>query len=209
MSRYDVAWMWQEVVRPLAMSGAFITLLLVTVFHKHLGKLLKFVALELPGGGVVKFGHSDVDTAAIETLPATSSWRHTKEELEGGAAIQAPEDLLNRIKWNNSANLFWLSHDLVWTMQAALRGASKTTIEHGLNHCSYHSWKLSLHASHPGRHIDKLAEDVAKLNEDDLDREWRKSFVQGMNNMIVDIGSIMMVHQPDFEWDVTPQKTKG
>ncbi len=85
MSRHDVVWIWLEVVRPLALSGAFIALLLITVFHKHVGKLLKFVALELPAGGVIKFGQSDVDTAAIETLPATSAWRHSKEDVEAAA----------------------------------------------------------------------------------------------------------------------------
>jgi hypothetical protein len=60
----------------------------------------------------------------------------------------------------------------------------------------------------PGRHLYQLESEVAKLSDDDLDRGWRKSFAQGMNNRLFDIGSIMMVHQPDFEWDVTRPKGK-
>jgi hypothetical protein len=91
-------------------------------------------------------------------------------------------------------------------MQAALRGAPKATIEHGLNHCSYHLWELSLQLTHPGRHMDKLASEIKDLQEGDLDRNWRKSFAQGMSTLQADIGSIMMAHQPDFEWNVVPPR---
>ncbi len=101
-------------------------------------------------------------------------------------------------KWTNSANLFWLGDDLMWTMQISLRGMDPKGIFRGLNTSSHHLASLNLTDSSPGKHLAKLLHEVQSVEFQWTERQ-RVWFATEIDSICVEFGRLAAQNQPDFE----------
>jgi len=159
-------------------------LILVCWFRKGIKNLIASVAEAKTGHSLfLRFGQADSDARASKTLPSVVPNQ-----------IGAPSS----VRWENSANLFWLGSDLEWTAQTVLRGAPKERILHGLTQCDHHSSELGLTDSAPGRQLSALKSQVQVLPEAALVRQWRNDFADKISAVIGGFDNLVKQHQPDF-----------
>jgi hypothetical protein len=143
---------------------------------------------------VVLFGQdpSDLKTDPTEMLPPPTAKQ-----------LSAPSGT----KWENVGSVFWLGGDLVWTGQAALRGAPKERILHGLTQAYHHISELGLADSAPGKRIASLKSETESRAEAALDRDWRSVFSQKTWKVTGMITDLLKEKYPYFR--PNPQGTSG
>jgi hypothetical protein len=71
------------------------------------------------------------------------------EEFPIGAAVLARPPVVGHrarggVRWNNTGNLFYAGHDLMWTIDLLLRGAPAGQIDKGLRGAHYHVASLAV-----------------------------------------------------------------
>ncbi|MCK4391983.1 hypothetical protein KAX17_03675, partial [Candidatus Bipolaricaulota bacterium] len=86
------------------------------------------------------------------------------------------------------SNTFWLGHDMMWTVDVLLRGASKKDIQHGLRCCLTHLRAVGLGDSVQYNSIRQYLDEVTSKSEGDLDRNTRLSFAQRTYNVLLEVG---------------------
>ena len=105
----------------------------------------------------------------------------------------------NTIKWRSSGNLFWLGHDLVWTIDTLLRGGPRDQIFHGLRQSLHHLRSLGFVGTPIESRVDRLTADA----ERSLDKDWtagkRKRYTAELASIVRAIGDLAEASQPDFE----------
>jgi hypothetical protein len=109
-------------------------------------------------------------------------------------------------KWQNSANLFWVGYDLMWTMQISLRGLSPKEILRGLNKSKYHLASLNLTGSLPFQHVAKLLHEIENVEFQWSERQ-RAWLATEIDAVCVEVGNLAAQNQPDFETDLSVTKT--
>lgn len=139
------------------------------------------------------FGQAEVDKRDQPELATKQAQTSTQAEI-------------GIVKWTNSGNLFWLGHDLMWTMQMALRGAPLTTILHGLRQSNYHMQHLNLGSTTGGLHLAKVLLDVERTSNEAWNAHKRDLFASELSVVIDEIGRIAESNQPDFEQDIRGRK---
>jgi len=102
-------------------------------------------------------------------------------------------------RWQNTGNLFWLGHDLMWTMQMALRGAEPAIIAYGLRQSWHHLISLGLAESPAGIQLKKVINDPAMEDNSAWNRSKRDSFAVSLDGVLDQIGLLAERNQPDFE----------
>ena len=107
----------------------------------------------------VEFGKAEVDKPTLEKkTPNTTS--------------STPD-----FKAGNIGNIYWLGHDVMWTIDVLLRNGSKDAIEHGIRQCLHHANE----AGFPISKLNKLQEIV----EDSLEMELTTSKRQEIANELL------------------------
>lgn len=101
-------------------------------------------------------------------------------------------------KWANVGNIYWLGHDLMWTIDAALRNAGKKHLIHGLRQVEYHLRALELSDESPLESAGKLIANVQVKLESDLDVGFRQKFAKDIDTLRDEIGVYMEVEQSSF-----------
>ena len=169
---------------PVAVSA------LVFCFRRPIRSRIEAVTEAHLGSNVFKFGQATLDGLTIEGRAGLARG--------GGIDKQRVEATAS---WENTGNLFWLGHDLMWTMQMALRGAPKDTLAHGLKQSHYQLSHLNVKNDHAVQQLDSLRTQVNGLPEAALDRNWRNDFSGKIQAVISEVGSLAAANQPDFEKD--------
>ncbi|MCX6120968.1 MAG: hypothetical protein NTX44_05070 [Ignavibacteriales bacterium] len=101
--------------------------------------------------------------------------------------------------WQNVANIFWVGHDLMWTIDVIFRNGNKEFIARGLKQ-SLHHLSCIFSSDHPT--IVKMKQIVSKLNttlESDFDVNKRMQFASDVGSILSEFGSIVGKHQPNFQ----------
>jgi len=159
--------------------------LLVLLFRSRIKDIIELKFGDKFYAKFVGFGQvpSDLESDPTETLsrPATKQ-------------LCAPSGA----KWENVGNLFWLGGDLIWTGQAALRGAPKARILHGLTQSYHHISELGLADCAPAKQLSLLKSETASLPEVALDREWRSAFSEKIYGITSMINGLLGGQQPGF-----------
>jgi len=130
----------------------------------------------------------------------------------GEAGVDNPErpiklptvQVRDRINWQNTGNLYWIGHDLMWTMQMCLRGAPAARILYGIKHSLYHLRSLNLMTTEIGHFASTLLGEAQPLPDEKWDREARARFANKIELLINAVGKLAGGNQPDFERDVPP-----
>jgi len=171
-----------------AVAWPFVVFCLLITFKSDIRELLKRLReAEFPWGKTRFFRHGDIPIDA------------QRPGLEAKSVGKAEQPKENSIKWSNSGNLFWASHDLMWTIDALLRDATKETIGYGLRQSLHHVRALGF----AGLPIEsKLAELTARA-ESTLEQDWtpqlRSSYATELAFLKDTIGDLAADHQPDFD----------
>jgi len=166
-------------------------IMLVFVFRNDIRQLLKRLqTAKLPGGteAIFEYGEASVDKSA-QPAPSKSA----------PAQILANEKpLSDQIRWNNTGNLYWLGHDLMWTIDVTLRNAPRETIVYGLRQSLHHAQCLGFTGTPLESRLARLKSDADRSLQQDWTTEKRTLLVNELASLRDEIGSLASSHQPDF-----------
>lgn len=163
-----------------------ITVLIIFLFLKKDIKVLlsRVISAELPGGakaGFADYGKVDLDKRGqkiIDSSPATT---------------------ITDIKWDKPANIFWIGHDLIWTIDVILRGAPRETIVHGLKQSLFHLRKIGFAGTSIEARLSRLHENAEKSLQTDWTDDKRAMYANEVANVAGFIGSLVNNFQPDYD----------
>jgi hypothetical protein len=161
----------------------------VVVFRKPLTVAIARMDRAKVAGNEFSFGQLPEDKKALG---------HGKERLD----IRS-QRLPSSVQWENTGNVFWLGHDLMWTMQITLRDAPQVEIVRGLRQSYYHIAHIGLAESPPARRLLEYKTQVESLRASEQDGIWRRSFAGKLSILIDQVGELAGGNQPDFEQDVS------
>lgn len=166
-------------------------------FAPDISELFKRVQrAKYPGGeAFFVYGEAPTDKLAQEQPLRSGAESVAKPEQPEGSAI----------KWRNSGNLFWLGHDLVWTIDVLLRGGPREHIVHGLRQSLHHLRSLGFVGTPlgPGTFIESKLAELKANAESSLEKDWiplqRNDYTRELAALIRAIGDRAEANQPDFE----------
>jgi len=186
MTAADIASILGSIAWPLTV------ILLVLKFKSDISGLLKRIEkAKLPGGAEASFayGEAPIDKVPIEPSPGPKA-----------VSVAQPEQAKkNTIKWRSSGNLFWLGHDLTWTIDTLLRGGPRDHIVHGLRQSLHHLRSLGLVDTPVEARLARLKAEAQNSLEKDWTPPRRSEYTNELASLIRAIGDLAEANQPDFQ----------
>jgi len=174
-----------------ALAWPLLTLVLVCIFKEDISDLLKRIQKAKYPGGEATFGYGEAPIDKATELPSA--------EVKAEPVPKPEQPKENAIKWRNSGNLFWLGHDLVWTIDVLLRGGPRQHIVHGLRQSLHHLRSLGF----VGTPIESRLGRLKANAESSLEKDWtppqRSDYTQELASVVRAIGDLAEANQPDFE----------
>lgn len=157
------------------------TILLLTWFYRReikaaLGRIEK---AKLPGGAEFAFGNTSIDKV------------HGKIPLENSSKTTEGN-------WSKPGNVYWLGHDIMWTIDAMLRGAPHGRIVHGITQSCHHLKEIGLENSSLGSRLKQILERANGFLEADWTPENRNKFALDLRRITDQLGMMASAHQPEF-----------
>jgi len=166
-----------------------IGILVLFLFKKDIRNLLnRLKTAKWPGGTETSFNYGDADV----DKPA-------KKEKGGVVIDNTPSSRYMGVKWNNSGNVFWLGHDLVWTIDVIIRGAPRDRIVHGLRQSLHHIRSLGFTATPIESRLNRLMDNAEKSLEADWTPAERNKYADEVATIIEYIGKLAEGNQTDFK----------
>ena len=156
-----------------ALSLPITAALLWFIFRRHI------TSLKLPGGTQIDFKQTGKDmryTPAMERL---------KTHLYA--------------RWENTGSIYWLGHDLMWTMQITLRGAGKNDIMFGLRQSLHHLRAVELADKMPEHRLSQMIAYVDGQLEAGFIDDLRVKLARDIDHVLDEIGAYMEANQTGFQ----------
>jgi len=173
-----------------ALAWPIMALMVFLFLRSEIRSLLKRLQnAKLPGGTEASFTYG---TALVDKSSTTLT--QDKDQFKNV-----------RAKWENSGNLFWASHDLMWTIDVALRGGPKEHLIHGLRQFLHHVRCLEFKNSSIELRVSRLLIEVEKSDEMDWTVVKRDLFAKDLKAFKWEIGTLATANQPNFQ----PEPTKA
>jgi len=161
----------------------------ILCFRKDIrGLLNRLQTAKLPGGAEASFQFGD--------LPSDKSVKNAIEKASSDEAKNIVET--GKVKWENSGNLYWLGHDLMWTIDAVLRGGDRNAILHGLKQSLHHAHALGLSNTSFDARLSKLYSEAENSLLQDWAPQKRLQFVNELSVIRTEIGDLISSHQSDY-----------
>ena len=135
---------------------------------------------KLPGGAELSFGKSKAD--------------HAPEREKS----QPEKVIIGEGLWMKVGNVYWLGHDIMWTIDVVLRGAKRETISHGLKQSLHHLNELELGDTIYGERLRRLHERAARSLESDWSAPLREDLALELRQLSDELGAIAAMQQPAF-----------
>lgn len=158
---------------PLTVAG------LVVGFRPQLGVLLeRLVSAKLPGGTEVLFGRSQADQQAAKANLLEKDTPETRIDLQ------------------KVGNLYWLGHDVMWSIDVLLRGGQRADILHGLRQSKHHATEIGL--SVWAERLGNLYRAVTETRESELTIARRDQISGELRRISDQIGAIAEANQGGF-----------
>jgi hypothetical protein len=162
-----------------------VVVIVFIIFAKPLRALIarvnsaKFKGVEATFG----YGQATVDVEAEQaSLPVPAT----------GAQFETPD-------WAKSGSLFWLAHDLVWTIDVLLRGGPARDIAWGLNQSLHHAGSIGLTDDHVAGVLRTLVAAARGTNDDDWTPQRRNEVSRQLGGVITQAGDAAKAAQPGFQ----------
>jgi hypothetical protein len=174
---------WETVI--LGIAWPLVVVGLALIFRRQLGLLLdRTVTAKLPGGTELSFGASQADQK-----------NEKPKELQ-------PPSLGNPVDWRKVGNLYWLGHDIMWSIDVLLRGGGKPDILHGLKQSTHHANEIGM--SIWAKRLEELHNAIAAL-ETDLTRSKRDEVGFKLRRISDQVGALAETQQTGYRgWPQTP-----
>jgi len=161
-------------------------ILFLLLFKKSIEKLINRVTEIRINKTIIGFGKSLAD-------------KEIQPELATIKDEQLSTKLKDKINWNKSGTLYWLGHDLMWTIDVLLRGGQREDIIYGLKQSLHHASSLGFQ----GTAIENWLKELKTEAENSLPKDWtglkRNNYAIRLTNIKRFIGIIAESAQPDFE----------
>lgn len=133
------------------------------------------------GGTELVFGYSQADRPS------------EKPEVESdGSTAQS-------IKWTRTGNLYWLSHDIMWTIDVLLRTAPKSYILFGLRQSMHHAKALGLGNTDYMQKLADLFQRVENVEQKAFTASIRDEMAVQLRVLSDQLGAIAQSNQLDFK----------
>jgi hypothetical protein len=172
-----------KIINSIAWPLVLVSLLII--FRKPIRELIKRIEnAVLPGGTEFKFGkYGDaiIDKTKIEEKPVR---KYEYAEIQGKKTTE--------VKWDRPFNIFWLGHDLMWTVDVLLRDGSKPIILHGLKQSLFHFNGLNLSTELPNarKNLEELIADTERSKSHKWSFDKRDLFASKLMFIIEEIGKV-------------------
>ena len=180
-----------EVLKVLAWPFVVLVIgiLILFLFKKDIRNLLnRLKTAKWPGGTETSFSYGDADID-----------KSAKREKSNVIIDNTPRSRYMGLKWDNSGNIFWLGHDLMWTIDVIIRGAPREAIVHGLRQSLHHIRSIGFTATPIDTRVSRLLDNAEKSLQDDWTPANRNKYADEVASIIADIGVLAKSNQTDFE----------
>jgi hypothetical protein len=167
---------------PVVVWPVTVVVIVLLLRQEFRSMLQRLESAKFPGGAefrLSKYGEASVDTGA---KPAASD----------PTQLAAPS-----AGWSNAANAYWLGHDLMWTIDVLLRGASVGTIVRGLRQSLFHIRRVGLASSKEGAVLQRLYEDAEQSLESDWTAKKRETVALDLRRLTDRLGGLANEHQAE------------
>jgi hypothetical protein len=175
---------WKSVAKILdAVAWPILALALVLMFKRQIREVIDRIQwAELPGGfkTVFRYGATPIDRAVADVRQASPA---TGMKL---AALCKP------------ATTYWLGHDLMWTLDIILRGASRDEIVHGFRQSLLHARNAELSGTPLVDRLSRLHDEAAQTLVTDWSPVLRLRFANEISILRTEIGRVFAAQQPDY-----------
>lgn len=131
-----------------------------------------------------QYGSSVVDDAR----PEPQLEKQPPARVEGGGTP----------RWDKSGNVYWLGHDIMWTVDMLLRGAPRSIIQHGLGVTGAHLSSLGLENDIAGDFVRSASADLQGDTTETMPAPHREMLAQQLLRMAGRLGGLAAANQPDF-----------
>ena len=135
--------------------------------------------------GILKFGDFPADNVPSDRVLDKS--------------LPEINDQQNKISWDKTGALYWLGHDLMWAVDALLRGGKRKDIIHGLNQSLLNLQEVGFSGSYMDAQLIRIRDEALESEEKDWHRVRRNYTSIVLLNIINDIGKIAAANQPGFK----------
>lgn len=116
---------------------------------------------------------------------------------------------LNKINTLAIGNIYWLSNDLMWAIDAIYKNADKEIIIHGLNQSIHHLGKVLYGSKNYETQLYSLIELIKNKNNFEIDREYRINLIEEIVRIKNQIGALISFHQDDYNSGTPEKKIRG
>jgi hypothetical protein len=167
---------------------------IVLMFKREIRDLVSRIKeVGYPGGkAVFEYGTASLDRLEQKQPP----------ELETQRVAEIEQPPTDSIKWGNSGNLFWASHDLMLTIDRLLRAAPKEAIFFTLQQSLHHVRALGFKGPPIESKLTELTAEAAKVLDFPYPiwpPEMRDYYASKLESIKNEIGHLARAHQPDFD----------
>lgn len=155
-------------------------LLLVWFLRKEIRLALGRLEAAKLGGAELSFGKVAID----------------RPQSQESAALAPP--VAPQFHASKTGSIFWLGHDIMWTIDALLRGANTDAITYGLRQSLHHLTELGLDTSSLAQTLEHLFAQAQKLPAAAWTPAERESFALELDRLADQLGGIAAANQPGF-----------
>jgi hypothetical protein len=177
---------------------------IVLMFRKEIRTLasrLRKVVHE-SGKTAFEFGEASIDILAFGEATRGRLDQKEPSKLEAQPVAEVEQPQADAIRWSNSGNLFWATHDLMLTIDRLLRAAPKEAIFFTLQQSLYHVRALGFKGPPIESKLTELTAEAAK----ELDfpypiwpPEMRDYYASKLESIKNELGHLARANQPDFD----------
>ena len=137
------------------------------------------------------------DTGATSTEPRGIKLDPGNYSYEETEKYNSP--IQGSVNWENTGNIFWLGHDLMWTLDALFRGDSKANLIRGLENTRHHIRAMGLSETPMAEILGRLLDKTERTIESELTRERREELVRELIGILHRMGELAEEHQPGYQ----------
>jgi hypothetical protein len=169
-----------EIIKQLAWP--LTTLSLAWLLRREVGAVIRRMeSAKLPGGTVLSFGNASIDKSSERAIKSVQT------------------SSVDRADWSKTGNLYWLAHDLTWTIDVILRNAAGPYITHGLRQSLHHLNELGLSETNYGQQLKRLYENSEQVLEGEWTADRRNRYACDKGELSGQLGTLAAKHQPDYK----------
>jgi len=140
----------------------------------------------------------------IETVPATGWIRAdqvpTREATQDSVIdnTKRKESPTDSLKWERTANWYWLGHDLMWIMAALRYDGTRESALHGFRQAHHHLNEIGMSESPYAPKLERWLKEIETISDHDWTPHLRHKFASSIDRLADQIGALAETHQSGY-----------